>query len=210
MILIISVHCIYNNYIFFADNLTNSTFTQILPLSTNTSSVSVNPHHSQTIRYSDNIFLTSSANIRFTGISGVVRQGLTHMAIPRGWTWGGPASEHCPIWCELFIQMSENNKKINPNQTTKKLTIVFGDTVVNDVVNNLKDSENNLKDGVNVNEAVNDIVNKLERDMVETENVKKFSVSEHSNKNQVIVCEKSNGLVKVSDVVNNGISITDI
>lgn len=132
------------------------------------------------------------------------------MAIPRGWTWGGPASEHCPIWCELFIQMSENNKKINPNQTTKKLTIVFGDTVVNDVVNNLKDSENNLKDGVNVNEAVNDIVNKLERDMVETENVKKFSVSEHSNKNQVIVCEKSNGLVKVSDVVNNGISITDI
>lgn len=40
--------------------------------------------------------------IKCTGVSGIVRQGLNHVAIPRGWVWGGPASEHCPVWCELF------------------------------------------------------------------------------------------------------------
>ncbi|XP_059608402.1 endonuclease/exonuclease/phosphatase family domain-containing protein 1-like [Phlebotomus argentipes] len=39
---------------------------------------------------------------RLTGHAAVVRQGLCHMAIPRGWTWGGPASEFCPVFVELF------------------------------------------------------------------------------------------------------------
>lgn len=37
-------------------------------------------------------------------MSGVVRQGLTHLAIPYSWSWGGPASEHCPVWCELYVE----------------------------------------------------------------------------------------------------------
>ena len=32
----------------------------------------------------------------------MVVKGLSHLAIPRGWKWGGPASEHCPVWCEVY------------------------------------------------------------------------------------------------------------
>jgi len=39
---------------------------------------------------------------QLTGVWGVVRQGLTHLAIPWGWNWGGPASTHCPVWAELY------------------------------------------------------------------------------------------------------------
>lgn len=52
--------------------------------------------------YSDNIYLHKNVVSRYTGVSGILRQGLTHLAIPRGWSWGGPASEHCPVWCELY------------------------------------------------------------------------------------------------------------
>ncbi|PSN31026.1 Endonuclease/exonuclease/phosphatase family domain-containing protein 1 [Blattella germanica] len=40
----------------------------------------------------------------FHSVSGVVRQGLNHLAIPRGWMWGGAASEHCPVWCEVYTE----------------------------------------------------------------------------------------------------------
>lgn len=43
-----------------------------------------------------------SASDRLTGYASVIRQGLCHMAIPRGWTWGGPASEYCPIFVEVY------------------------------------------------------------------------------------------------------------
>ncbi|XP_047544957.1 endonuclease/exonuclease/phosphatase family domain-containing protein 1-like [Vanessa atalanta] len=39
----------------------------------------------------------------FNGHSGVIRCGLCHLAIPRGWSWGGPASPFCPIWVELKV-----------------------------------------------------------------------------------------------------------
>lgn len=39
---------------------------------------------------------------RLTGYSSVIREGLCHMAIPREWTWGGPASDHCPLWIECY------------------------------------------------------------------------------------------------------------
>lgn len=79
-------------------------FVNVLPTATNTSSMTINPHHSLTLRYTDNIFLGVSASVQYTGVGGAIRQGLTHMAIPRGWSWGGPASEHCPVWCELYTQ----------------------------------------------------------------------------------------------------------
>jgi hypothetical protein len=46
----------------------------------------------------------------------MVRQGLNHLAIPRGWMWGGPASEHCPVWCEVYTEpvLAE---KVLPNGT---------------------------------------------------------------------------------------------
>lgn len=39
-----------------------------------------------------------------TGHNGVVRNGLSHLAIPSGWSWGGPASPYFPVWTELFIK----------------------------------------------------------------------------------------------------------
>jgi hypothetical protein len=50
-----------------------------------------------------NILYNSKVQGQITGISGVVRQGLTHLAIPNGWNWGGPTSPFCPVWAELFL-----------------------------------------------------------------------------------------------------------
>lgn len=45
-----------------------------------------------------------AAETKLCGYWGVVKQGLCHMAIPRGFTWGGAASEHCPVWVEMYKQ----------------------------------------------------------------------------------------------------------
>ncbi|KAJ0181593.1 hypothetical protein K1T71_002315 [Dendrolimus kikuchii] len=39
----------------------------------------------------------------FNGYSSAIRSGLSHLAIPRGWSWGGSASPYCPIWAELKV-----------------------------------------------------------------------------------------------------------
>ncbi|CAG9121572.1 unnamed protein product [Plutella xylostella] len=39
----------------------------------------------------------------FNGKSGVIKTGLSHLAIPRGWSWGGPASPFCPVWAEYKV-----------------------------------------------------------------------------------------------------------
>lgn len=39
--------------------------------------------------------------IYFSGSMGVIRNGLTHILIPNGWSWNGPASLYCPIWVEF-------------------------------------------------------------------------------------------------------------
>uniref|UniRef100_A0A1B6CQC6 Endonuclease/exonuclease/phosphatase family domain-containing protein 1 n=3 Tax=Clastoptera arizonana TaxID=38151 RepID=A0A1B6CQC6_9HEMI len=73
-------------------------FTRIFSKPTFTNSI-----NSNVVQFRDNIFLNKCVLSKYSGISGVVRQGLEHLAIPRGWSWGGPASEHCPIWCELYV-----------------------------------------------------------------------------------------------------------
>ncbi|KAF7991882.1 hypothetical protein HCN44_010683 [Aphidius gifuensis] len=42
-----------------------------------------------------------------TGNFKIVRKGLNHLGIPQGWKWGGPASNHCPVWCEIYTEPSE-------------------------------------------------------------------------------------------------------
>lgn len=68
----------------------------------------------------DNIWLSAEAKLLSTGrhsISlfnhlfienhsdnvGVIRDNLTSMWIPAGWTWGGLVSDHCPIWNEFNL-----------------------------------------------------------------------------------------------------------
>jgi len=48
-----------------------------------------------------NILVSRYAQKALTGQLGTIREGLTHLLIPNGWSWNGPASIHCPIWVEL-------------------------------------------------------------------------------------------------------------
>ncbi|KAJ4431382.1 hypothetical protein ANN_19979 [Periplaneta americana] len=88
-------------------------YKSVIPISSNTNSCSSD---SQSCHYSDNIFLNSEMQLQFTGVSGMIRQGLNHLAIPRGWMWGGPASEHCPVWCEVYTEPVLAEKAL-PNGT---------------------------------------------------------------------------------------------
>lgn len=51
----------------------------------------------------------NTARAQLTGVSGIVRDGLSHLAIPAGWNWGGEVSSHLPVWTEIFV---------NPNSGT--------------------------------------------------------------------------------------------
>ncbi|XP_011310028.1 endonuclease/exonuclease/phosphatase family domain-containing protein 1 [Fopius arisanus] len=58
--------------------------------------------------YKDRIIWREDSSKLFdTGLHRVVRQGLMHLGIPQGWRWGGPASDHCPVWCEIFTEPSD-------------------------------------------------------------------------------------------------------
>lgn len=50
-----------------------------------------------------NILFNSKVDKQRTGDSGVIKQGLTHLAIPNGWSWGGLVSPYCPVWIELYV-----------------------------------------------------------------------------------------------------------
>lgn len=61
-----------------------------------------------------------AAETKLCGYWGVVKQGLCHMAIPRGYTWGGAASEHCPVWVEMYKQHDRSiiQHRLNESMTT--------------------------------------------------------------------------------------------
>lgn len=54
----------------------------------------------QGTRCLDNIWISQGIH---TGRCVVVREGLTNPWIPDGWSWGGVASDHCPITVELYL-----------------------------------------------------------------------------------------------------------
>jgi hypothetical protein len=45
---------------------------------------------------------------RFTGRAGIVEEGLTHLAIPNGWTLGGRVTRSNPIW--VHFSLSDGNR----------------------------------------------------------------------------------------------------
>ncbi|XP_067282132.1 endonuclease/exonuclease/phosphatase family domain-containing protein 1 [Pseudorasbora parva] len=53
----------------------------------------------------DNIWASRSLKKIYTGHCSVVREGLTNPWIPDNWSWGGVASEHCPIVAEFFVNI---------------------------------------------------------------------------------------------------------
>ena len=50
----------------------------------------------------DNIWLSESSCSMYTNNYKVVRSGMTNPWIPDGWSWGGVASDHCPVWAEFY------------------------------------------------------------------------------------------------------------
>lgn len=53
-------------------------------------------------------FCVSALNLIVSAVliehSGVIRDNLTNVWIPAGWTWGGLVSDHCPIWIEFDLK----------------------------------------------------------------------------------------------------------
>lgn len=48
---------------------------------------------------------------RPSGHCAVVREGLTNPWIPDNWSWGGVASEHCPVLAEFYVEKDWNKKE---------------------------------------------------------------------------------------------------
>ncbi|GIY32136.1 hypothetical protein CEXT_538371 [Caerostris extrusa] len=66
----------------------------------------------------------------FSGRSGVISNGLSHLAIPDGWKWGGTVSKHFPVWAEFFSDEEPTNSNVPPLLNgIKKSPILKFDTV---------------------------------------------------------------------------------
>ncbi|XP_061597154.1 endonuclease/exonuclease/phosphatase family domain-containing protein 1 [Cololabis saira] len=50
----------------------------------------------------DNIWVSRSLKKIYSGRCVVVREGLTNPWIPDNWSWGGVASDHCPVVAEFY------------------------------------------------------------------------------------------------------------
>lgn len=44
--------------------------------------------------------------------AGVIRDHLTSVWIPVGWTWGGFVSNHCPIWTEFDLKIHSDDSNV--------------------------------------------------------------------------------------------------
>ncbi|KAK2830020.1 hypothetical protein Q5P01_017951 [Channa striata] len=54
----------------------------------------------------DNIWVSRNLKKTFSGHCTVVREGLTNPWIPDNWSWGGVASDHCPVVAEFYADAS--------------------------------------------------------------------------------------------------------
>lgn len=51
----------------------------------------------------DNIWISKALKKVYTGHCAVLREGMTNPWIPDNWSWGGVASDHCPVLAELYL-----------------------------------------------------------------------------------------------------------
>ncbi|XP_034876800.1 endonuclease/exonuclease/phosphatase family domain-containing protein 1 isoform X2 [Mirounga leonina] len=90
------------------DILRKEKFYHLVPAHTFTNISTKNPQGSKSL---DNIWISKSLKKVFTGHWAVVREGLTNPWIPDNWSWGGVASEHCPVLAELYAEKDWNKKE---------------------------------------------------------------------------------------------------
>lgn len=88
-----------------------------------------------TIYQKDFIDVPSCENVdnRLCGYWGIVRQGLCHMAIPKGWSWGGPVSQHSPVWVEVYRRRDRTEQLSKHNS----IDIIGNENSVDDINTNV-------------------------------------------------------------------------
>ncbi|NWX08226.1 EEPD1 protein, partial [Caloenas nicobarica] len=94
------------------DILRKEKFHHLIPSSTFTNISTKNPQGSKSL---DNIWISRSLKKVFTGHWAVVREGLTNPWIPDNWSWGGVASDHCPVLAEFYLEKDWNKKDVMRN-----------------------------------------------------------------------------------------------
>ncbi|NXE59324.1 EEPD1 protein, partial [Calcarius ornatus] len=94
------------------DILRKEKFHHLVPSSTFTNISTKNPQGSKSL---DNIWISRSLKKVFTGHWAVVREGLTNPWIPDNWSWGGVASEHCPVLAEFYLEKDWSRKEVTRN-----------------------------------------------------------------------------------------------
>lgn len=97
--------------------------TALLPASVFTNISTRTPQGSRCL---DNIWTSRSLKKIYTGHCSVVREGLTNPWIPDNWSWGGVASEHCPIVAEFYVDIIQKERLCNGNGVT---VVERGDTM---------------------------------------------------------------------------------
>lgn len=75
----------------------------LVPASQFTNISTRSPQGSQCL---DNIWVSRSLKKIYSGHCTVVREGLTNPWIPDNWSWGGVASDHCPVVAEFFVDVA--------------------------------------------------------------------------------------------------------
>ncbi|NXW31352.1 EEPD1 protein, partial [Phaetusa simplex] len=94
------------------DILRKEKFHHLVPSSTFTNISTKNPQGSKSL---DNIWISRSLKKVFTGHWAVVREGLTNPWIPDNWSWGGVASDHCPVLAEFYLEKDWSRKEVTRN-----------------------------------------------------------------------------------------------
>lgn len=92
------------------------------------------------VKWNEESHIWSSSNVRklFTGRSGVICEGLSHLAIPDGWKWGGRVSDHCPVWAEVFMNEDSNITLTIPlTNGISKIPMIRPDLISDSVTENL-------------------------------------------------------------------------
>lgn len=97
-------------------------FTALVPSSQYTN---ISTHCPQGSRCVDNIWISRALKKIYTGVCMVLREGMTNPWIPDNWSWGGVASDHCPVVAELYMDLS---KEPCPTVTTHPTVTMERDT----------------------------------------------------------------------------------
>ncbi|KAG7457525.1 hypothetical protein MATL_G00227950 [Megalops atlanticus] len=63
----------------------------------------------------DNVWVSRTLKKTYSGHCWVVREGLTNPWIPDNWSWGGVASDHCPVVAEFYTDTFAKEPTRNGN-----------------------------------------------------------------------------------------------